>query len=182
MNEIKQLQQKIVEVKEWLVKEFNGVRTGRATLSILDSVRVDSYGSKVPLVQVGNISMEDVRTIRITPWDTTQIQALEKSITEANLGVSTSSDDRGVRVSFPALTEETRATIVKLAKSKLEQAKVSLRGYRDETWQAIQASEKEGVIPEDEKFRLKDEMEKVVKEASTEMEHLYSQKEKEILG
>ena len=179
---IKDLEQKILEVKEWLIKEFNSVRTGRATLSILDSVRVDSYGSKVLLNQVGNITMEDTRTIRIAPWDTTHIQAIEKSIIDANLGVSTASDDKGVRVLFPALTEETRENIVKVAKNKLEQAKISLRGSRDETWQNIQTEEKNGNIPEDEKFRLKDKMEKVVKEASLDMDALYASKEKEILG
>ena len=179
---IKKLEQKTIEVKDWLIKEFNGVRTGRATISILDSVRVDSYSSKVPLIQVGNISMEDARTIRIAPWDPTQIQVIAKAITDANLGVSTASDDRGVRVIFPALTEETRANILKLAKSKLEQAKVSLRGLRDETWQEIQVKEKASEIAEDDKFRLKEEMEKVIKDVSAEMDVMYVSKEKEIIG
>ncbi|PIP87326.1 ribosome recycling factor [Candidatus Campbellbacteria bacterium CG22_combo_CG10-13_8_21_14_all_36_13] len=181
MSDIKELQQKSTESLDWLEKEFGSIRTGRATASILDSIRVDSYGSKVPVVQVGNVNVEDSRTIRIVPWDTTQISALEKAISDANLGVSISSEDRGVRVIFPMLTEETRGNILKLAKAKLEQARISLRGARDETWQKIQTKEKNNEIAEDEKFRLKEEMEKVVKETNASMDEMYASKEKEIM-
>jgi len=182
MYDFGELKNKITETEEWLVKEFSSVRTGRATASLLDSVRVDSYGSKVPVNQVGNVMMEDARTIRITPWDSSQLPAIETAITQANLGVSVAVDDKGARIIFPALTEETRGNILKIAKAKLEDARVSLRGSRDDVWGDLQSKEKAGEIGEDVKFTAKEEMEKLVKEANTKFDELYASKEKEIMN
>lgn len=174
------LPQKIKEIKEWLLKELGSVRTGRASIALFDGVRVESYGSKLPLAQVASVAVEDARTIRITPWDLSLIGHIEKAISSAELGVSTASDERGVRAIFPALTEETREDILKIAKSRLEQAKVSLRGARDDAWHGIQKDEKDGAITEDEKFRRKDEMEKMIKDANDALDEMYFEKEKNI--
>lgn len=169
-------------VEEWLKKELSQVRTGRANPALLDSVQVESYGARVPINQVGNIVAEDPRTLRVTPWDHSQIKDIEKAIMAANLGVAVGADDKGVRVSFPELTTERRESILKIAKKKLEEAKVSLRTERDRVWNDIQAKEKEGGMGEDEKFRLKAEMQKMVDEMQKKLEEHMTKKEKEIMS
>lgn len=178
----KDLENRIEEIKGWLKDEFLSIQTGRATPAILDNIRIDNYGSKVPLNQVASISLEGPRTLKVNPWDKSQIADIEKAVTDADIGVSASSDDSGVRVSFPELTSEKRETLLKLVNAKHEEARVSLRRERDEIWQEIQENEKDGDISEDEKFRLKDEMEKLVTEANKELDEMTERKEKDIRG
>lgn len=167
-------------IEEWLGNEYLGVRTGRATPAILDGVSVEAYGARTPLKHAAAISIEDAKTLRVAPWDKTQIKAMEKAVMEANLGLSVSSDDRGLRVFFPDLTSERRTSLVKVVREKLEQARVSVRSERDEIWSDIQSQEREGSIAEDEKFRLKDEMQKYVDAANKKLEELAGRKEDEI--
>ncbi|OGG54732.1 ribosome recycling factor [Candidatus Kaiserbacteria bacterium RIFCSPHIGHO2_02_FULL_49_11] len=174
------LKKKVADTEEWLKKEYQGIRTGRATPTLLDGVLVESYGSRMPLIQVGSVSVEDARTIRIAPWDQSQIKAIEKGVTDANLGVGVSADERGVRVTFPELTSERRGALMKIAKDKLEDARVSLRGERDRVWSDIQKKEKESEISEDEKFRYKDEMQKLVDEGNKKLDILAEKKRAEI--
>ena len=176
------LKKKAKDVEEWLKKELSQIRTGRATPTLLDGVLVEVYGSRTPLNQIGSVSIEDPRTLRVSVWDTSQIKAVEKAVGVANLGVSVAVDERGVRVSFPELTSERRAQVIKIAKERLEQARVSLRKLRDETWNEIQRREKEGGMSEDEKFRFKDMMEKTVQETGKNMDAQLEKKEKEISG
>jgi len=175
------LKAKISDIEEWLKKEFFGIRTGRATPSVLDSIRVDSYGAKLPIVQVANVGIEDNRTLRIVPYEASAGKEIEKAIVTSNLGLSVSSDDRGVRVSFPELTSENRSALAKVVKEKLEQARISLRGERDRVWGDIVKQEKEGDIAEDEKFRYKEEMQKLVDGGNSNLELLADKKEREIL-
>jgi ribosome recycling factor len=175
-----ELKARVKDVEEWLKKENTQIRTGRASIGLLDFIRVNSYDSLVPLNQVASLSTEDPRTIRISPWDSSQVKEIEKVLVASNLGVSVSVDDRGIRVSFPPLTTERRDEFVKLAKTKLEQAKVSLRKHRDEVWEDIQAKEKEGGMSEDEKFRFKSEMEKIIQDTTKNLEALCGKKEDEI--
>jgi ribosome recycling factor len=172
--------QKNKDVEEWLKKELSNVRTGRANVAILDGVQVESYGSMVPLSQVGNLATEDPKTIRISPWDMTQIKAIEKGILLADLGVSVTVDDKGLRVIFPELTGERRLSLVKHAKQKLEDAKVSLRMHRDDVMKDLQAKEKAGGIGKDDIFRFKTELQKIVDETNKKLEEQFAKKEKEI--
>lgn len=176
------LKQSIKEVEEWLKKEHSGIRTGRATPAILDGVMVESYGSKMPVNQIGNITSEGARSLRITPWEISQAKAIEKAILVSDLGLSVSVDDKGVRVTFPELTTERRNSLIKIVKQKLEDARVSLRGERDKAWEDIQTKEKEGGMGEDEKFRLKNEMQKLIDEGNKNLDEITSRKEKEILS
>ena len=102
------LDKNIKETDEWLTREFSGIRTGRATPAILDSVKADVYGTRTALIQIGTVSIEDARTLRVIPWDKSLNKAVEKAITEADLGVSVATDDQGLRVLFPELTAERR--------------------------------------------------------------------------
>jgi len=174
------LKKQLHEVEKWLGNEYLGVRTGRATPAILDNVVVEVFSSRTPLKHAASISIEDAKTIRVAPWDKSLIKAMEKAIAEANLGLSVSSDDQGLRVSFPDLTSERRQALVKVTREKLEHARVSVRAERDEVWSDIQAKEREGEIPEDDKFRLKEEMQNCVDAANQKLESLALRKEEEI--
>lgn len=167
-------------VVEWLTREFAGVRTGRATPALLDLVQVESYGTRVPINQIGSVSVEDARTLRISVWDANAVRAVEKGITEADLGVSVVTDSSGLRVIFPELTSERRAQLLKLAKAKLEEARVSLRGARDESMKEIDALEKGGDMSQDEKFSSKETLQKRVDAMNATLESLYARKEEEI--
>lgn len=171
-----------VETAEWLRKAFVSIQTGRATPALLDNVLVNSYGAKIHVNQLASITVEDARTLRIVPWDTDSIQNIEVAVRDADLGVGISVDEKGIRVTCPELTTETRQKLVKLVKQKLEEARVSLRNERDEAWNDIQKGEKMGDIVEDDKFRFKDEMEKISKDANERLEEISSKKEKEIMG
>ncbi len=173
-------QQKLKETQEWFNKELSGIRTGRASISFLDPVKVDSYGSEMPISSVASISAEDAKTIRISPWDNSQIQAIEKAINLADLGVGVVVDGTGIRVIFPELTGERRMQLVKVAKTKLEDARVALRRERNEVSDDINTKKKSGEMGEDDAMRAKTEMEKIFQDASTKLEEAFGKKEKEI--
>lgn len=171
----------LINIEEWLKKEFSGLRTGRATIALLDNVFVESYGSKMPLNQSATLSIEDPRTIRIAPWDKSLVGPIEKAISQADLGVSTVSDGEGVRAIFPALTTETREKLVKVAKNKTEEAKVSVRNDRAVAMKEIETAQKNGELPEDDAKRDKENLQKMVDEANNKLDILFKQKEEEIL-
>lgn len=171
---------KLTEAREWLSREYQGLRTGRATPVILDSVQVSAYGSSMPLKQVASVSVEDSRTLRVAPFDVSLSKEIEKAITAADLGLGVSSSDATVRVTFPELTSERRQEFVKLAKQKLEEARVAVRAARDEVWSGVQAQEREGGMSEDDKFRLKDEIQKKVDAANSALEEQFKKKEQEM--
>ncbi len=170
----------IKQADEWLVKEFAGIRTGRATPTILDGVQVESYGSRMPISSIAAIATEDARTIRISPWDKTQTVEIEKAILVSNLGLSVSVDEKGLRISFPELTADRRTVLLKLARDKQEDAKVRVRMERDKVNKEILAQEKLGGMGEDERNRYKTEVDKMVQDANKVFESHFEKKEKEI--
>jgi len=175
------LNNKIKTTEEWLAKELSGIRTGRASISFLDGVRVESYGSEMPISSLASISTEDSKTIRITPWDSTQIKGIEKALSTSDLGVSVMTDSAGVRVIFPELTGERRTQLAKVAKEKLEDSRVALRRERNEAMDDLSAQKKAGSMSEDEMEFNKAEVEKKIKEAGAKLESLFEKKESEIL-
>ncbi len=168
------------EIVKWLEREFSGIRTGRATPMLLDSVHVESYGTRVPIQQVGSVSVEDPRTLRISVWDQSAIKAVEKAIIEADLGVSAVADSSGLRVIFPELTSERRVQLLKLAKAKLEESRVSIRAARDEAIKEIESLEKAGEMSQDEKFSAKEDLQKRVDSFNNTLSNHLELKEKEI--
>ena len=171
---------KITAAKEWLAKEYRGLRTGRAAPAILDGVSVSAYGSMMPLKQVAAIGVEDARTLRVQPFDAGLLKDIERGIVNASLGVGTTTDSSSVRVSFPELTSERRTQLVKLAKGKLEEARTTVRVAREETWKDIQSKEKDGKLTEDDKFMLKEDLQKRVDKANEELEKSFESKEVEV--
>lgn len=174
--DITQFKKAAAEKTDWLQKELQGVRTGRATPALLDGVSIESYGSRMKLNQVAAISVEDAKSLYVTPWDKSQIKDIEKAITVADLGVSVGSDEKGVRVSFPELTAERRQQLMKLTRSKLEEARVHLKTARAK---AIADVEKSGAS-EDEEKRLKADIQKIVDETNGALEASAEKKEKEL--
>jgi len=168
------------EIEEWLRTELSLLRTGRATVAILDSISVDSYGSRTPIAHVASINAEDPRTLRIAPWDKSQAKAIEEAIRKADLGLSVTVDDGGLRVIFPELTSERRAQIIKLLKSKLEDARVSVRKAREELVNEWKRMEKDGELSEDEHFRAKEELQKEVDNANRRFDEMAAKKETDI--
>ncbi len=174
------LSKKLAEVVSWLQKEFTGIRTGQAAPAILDNIKVESYGTTVNLQQVSSVSIEDARTLRLSLWDASQSAAVEKAIRDADLGVSLVVDSGGFRVIFPELTSDRRQQLLKIAGSKQEDARVSVRSARDEVMKQIEADKKSGVISEDEAFIRKEKVQKLIENANKELEQLLKNKEKEI--
>ena len=174
------LEKKLTEAKEWLSREYQSLRTGRAAPTLLDVVHVDAYGSRMPLKQVANIGIEGARSLIVTPFDASLLKDIERGIVSADLGVGTVASGNFIRINFPELTTDRRQELVKAAKSKLEEARVAVRSARDESWSAIQEQEREGTLREDEKFRLKEELQKKIDAANDALEALFDKKEKEV--
>ena len=168
------------EIIDWLNNEYVGIRTGQATPALLDSLKVESYGSMMPLNQVGSVGIEDARTLRISLWDAGGIPAVEKALRDADLGVSVATDSTGLRVIFPELTSDRRVQLVKLAKSKFEDSRVSVRSARDEIMKDLDKQEKEGDISEDEKFTKREAVQKKVETVNAQLEALYDKKNAEV--
>lgn len=172
----------IKKVGEFLTKEYSQLNIGRASPLVLDGISVDSYGSRLPLKNVANISIEDPKTLRISPWDKSQVKEIEKSIMAGNIGLSVATDDLGIRVIFPQLTTESRQTLVKILKEKLEESRITVRRERERIWDDVQSKEKEGKLTEDEKFRAKDELQKIIDETNSGLEASFEKKQKEVMG
>lgn len=168
--------------EKWLADELSSVRTGRATPTLLDAIQVEVYGSRMSLIEVASITVEDVRSLYVAPWDKSQIKPIEKAITVADLGVGVGSDDKGVRVSFPELTAERRQQLVKIVRGKLEDARVTLRGERSRTMDDIDGKKKDGAMGEDDAHRAKDEVQKIIDAGNAALEALVEKKEKELNG
>jgi len=164
------------KIEEWLSKEYSQIHTGRATPMVLDSVMVDSYGSRMPIKNVAQISIEDPKTLRVSPWDKSQIKGIESAISECNLGLSIVSDGEGVRVIFPMLTTENRAKLVKILKERMEDARISVRKERQNE------IDKTEDLPEDEKKRAKEDIQKCVDESNNNLESIFAKKETDLMN
>jgi ribosome recycling factor len=166
------------KVEDWLAKEYSQLHTGRASPMVLDGISIESYGARMAIKNIASISIEDPKTLRVVPWDKSQIKGIDNAIVAANIGLSVATDDAGLRVIFPMLTEETRTKMVKILKEKLEDARISVRKERENILDDI----KDKNLPEDEAFRAKEELQKHVAEANTKLEAVFEKKEKEVLG
>jgi len=171
---------KLEDAVVWLTGEYSSIRSGQATPALLDSIKVEQYGAMMPINQVGSVGIEDARTLRVSPWDASGVAAIERAIIDADLGVSVSTDSSGLRVIFPELTSERREQLMKLAKSKLEEARVRVRTARDEAMKQIDAAQKSGDISEDERFTKKEEVQKLVDAGNKKLESLLASKEVEL--
>lgn len=177
-----QTNQELATIEEWLRKEYMQISTGRAHPALLDSVLIDSYGSKQPIKNIASVNIEDARTLRITPWDKGSIKDIEKGITDSKLPVTLTVDGEGVRANIPQLTEESKKSIVKLIKEKLEDARVRIRNERNRVEKELDTQKKDGDIGEDDMFRDKESLQKLIDEANRSVEELFTKKETDIMS
>ncbi len=161
---------------------FNKIRTGRAHPSILDSIMVDYYGSETAINQVANITVEDARSLMISPWEKNMMGAIEKAIMMSDLGLNPSNNGDVIRVPMPALTEETRKEYTKQAKSEAENARVALRNIRRDANQHLKDLLKEKEISEDEERRAEQNIQKITDSHIAKIEEKYSAKEADLLS
>ncbi|MEK7535450.1 MAG: ribosome recycling factor [Patescibacteria group bacterium] len=174
------LKNKLSEVEKWLSHEYQSLRTGRATPAVLDPVNVDMYGSQSKISHLAAISIEDARTLRIAPYDKSAVRAIESALQAANLGISVIVDGSGLRVSFPELNSERRKVLERLIKEKHEEARVKVRREREDILNDVTKREKDGEISEDEKFTLKEDLQKMVDLTNNNLEVATARKQQEI--
>lgn len=168
------------KVLEFLKQDISGLRTGRASTAIVDSVMVEAYGSRQPLKNVASISVSDAKTLVVDPWDKSVMQAVEAAIRNSDVGINPVNDGKVIRLPLPDLTAERRQELIKVLHQKLEHARISVRKIREEVRTAIDAAEKKKEISEDEKFSEQEKLEKVVKEYNDKIKVIGDEKEKEI--
>lgn len=173
--------QRMDKTIESLRGEFSKLRTGRASMSLLEGIRVDCYGSLMPINQMATIGISDSRTLVITPWDKTVIPEIERSIHKSDIGLQPMSDGKVVRISIPPLTEERRKDLVKVAKRVTEEARVGVRSSRREANEAVKKLQKDGKISEDELKKWEGEVQKMTDQSIAQIDSLLANKEKEIL-
>lgn len=166
---------------ESLKQELTKLRTGRAHPSLLDHITVDYYGSQVPLNQVANISVEDPRTLGITPWEKSMVQAIEKAIITSDLGLNPATSGSLIRVPMPALTEERRKDMIRLVRQEGEGTKVAIRNIRRDANNDLKSLLKEKEITEDDERRGQDAVQKLTDKYVAEVEVVLSEKEKDLM-
>ncbi|HSL91787.1 MAG TPA: ribosome recycling factor [Candidatus Limnocylindrales bacterium] len=162
-------------------KELGKIRTGRASFSLLDGIKVDYYGTPTPLQQVGTLSVPESRLITVTPWDAKMIGPIEKAIQAGGLGLNPSSDGKVVRIPIPPLTEERRKELVKLVKKMAEDARVAVRNIRREAIERIKEKERKKEISEDEMKRAQERIQKETDAFVKKVDDILKAKEQEIL-
>jgi len=172
---------KMAKAVEHLRDEFSRVRTGRATPALVEKMRVDYYGSEVPLQQLAGFTVPEPRVLVIQPYDKGAMAAIEKAIQQSDLGINPSNDGVVVRLVFPALTEERRKEMVKVVKHQAEEGRVAVRNVRRHARQELEALEKAGEISRDELERIEKDLEKATHEVVAEVDQLLSHKEHELL-
>lgn len=178
LNEYELKMDKAIDV---LKREFMGLRTGRASVSLLDSIFVDSYGSKVPLNQVSNISVPEPRMITVQVWDETLTSIVESTIRNSDLGLNPMLEGNLIRIPIPELSEERRKELVKIASKYSEDCKVSIRNIRRDAMEKIKNEEKNKEISKDESFKISEEVQKITDKLIEKIDHLFTEKEKDIL-
>ncbi|MGD9503563.1 MAG: ribosome recycling factor [Syntrophobacteraceae bacterium] len=166
---------------EALEREYKRLRTGRASSSLLDGVRVNYYGTPTPLAQLATVTTPDPRTIMVQPWDQTVLGEVEKSILKSELGLTPNNDGKVIRIGIPPLTEERRKDLVKMINKKAEEYKVIMRNIRRDSNELIKDLKKDKEISEDEQFKAQDEVQKITDDFIKKIDEIYSAKEKEIL-
>lgn len=166
---------------EDLENELKRVRTGRASLSLLDGIRVEYYGTQTPLNQMASLSVPESRMIVIQPWDVSALKEIEKAILKSDLGLTPSSDGKLIRISIPPLTEERRKELVKVVSKMCEEHKIAARNIRRDSNELIKGFKKDGDIAEDDAFKAQERIQKITDEYIAKIDGIYKNKEKEIL-
>jgi ribosome recycling factor len=168
------------EALEWFRGELTGIRTGRVKPELVDSLPVEYYGTRNPLKGLASISNTDARTLVISPWDPSAVSAIEKTITEVNLGAMPIVDGKIIRLSFPTQTEEAREQTVKMLHKKAEEARIRLRQARDEAMKILKDEKESSAITEDDFYEGREKLDEMIDAANDEIKDWVEKKEEEV--
>lgn len=178
---IKKIKPELEKVINFLAKELQGIRSSRASPSLVEDIEVECYGGKFPLKQLATISITGPRQILIQPWDNSYIEGIVKGLEKKSLGFSVVVEKNSIRIDLPALSEEFRESLLKMVSQKREQARQTIRRWRDEAWGEIQEKFREGKISEDNKYKAKNELQKMIDQYNEKIEEMVEKKKKEIM-
>jgi ribosome recycling factor len=178
---IDDLKKRMQSALDLVLKEFSGLRTGRASTALLEPIHVDAYGSSMPLSQVGTISVVDSRLLAVQVWDKSMAKVVEKAIRDAGLGLNPQGDGTTIRVPLPELSQDRRKELAKIAAKYAEQGRVAVRNVRREGMDMLKKQEKDKVISEDDMHRISDEVQKITDDYIKKVDEALSHKEKDIL-
>jgi len=183
MDYLKQAEKKFNDSIDHLNGELAGVRSGRASAGLVDTIKVEVYGQSMPLKSVATITTPDAKTIQIQPWDQSNLAFIEKAISEnQNLGLNPSNDGRVIRIGIPPLSEETRTQLTKVVKEKAESANISMRNARHEVLNSAKADEKSGNITQDQLVKTQKDLDKLIDDYHKKIQAIVEDKEKEIMS
>lgn len=166
---------------EYLKNELMGLQVGRATPRLVEDLEVECYNQFLPIKQLAAIQVPEPRVIVIRPWDKNIIKDIERAISNSRLGLTPAVDEDTVRLNIPPLSEERRRELVKILQDKAEECRISVRRQREDIWKEIQALEREGKIPEDDKFRAKDKLQELIDEYNKKIDEAAQRKREEIM-
>ncbi len=179
---VKDAKEKMGKSIEAFAAEISKIRTGKATTALLDGIKVDYYGTSTHINQLANVSVLDIHTLSITPWDKGVVAAIERAIMASDLGLNPRSDGTNIKVPIPPLTEERRKDMVKLVKKFGEDFKIAIRNIRRDANEHLKKSEKDKKITEDDRKRFEDDVQKATNDAIKKIDDLIVHKEKEIMA
>ncbi|MFO7483869.1 ribosome recycling factor [Oceanibaculum nanhaiense] len=179
--DLKDIQRRMSGAVEVLRQEFGGLRTGRASTSLVELVTVDAYGSQMPLNQVASVSVPEPRMLTVQVWDNGMVKAVEKAIREAGLGLNPQTEGNVIRLPIPDLSEERRQELTKVAAKYAEQARVSIRNVRRDGMDLLKRLEKDGEISQDDQRRFEKDIQKMTDDTITEVDQALATKDKEIM-
>ena len=178
---LSELREKMTKTVDALERDFQRIRTGRASASLLDGIKVDCYETQMPLDQVASISVPESRLITIQPWDQSVIGDIEKGILKSELGLTPMNDGKIIRIAIPPLTEERRKELAKVARKMAEEGKIAIRNHRRDANEMFKELKKEKEISEDEFHKAQDEVQKITDEFVKKIDEITAKKEKEIV-
>jgi ribosome recycling factor len=178
---LEEAREKMSNSLDALRREFNRIRTGRASTALLDGIKVDAYETRMPLDQVASVSVPESRLITIKPWDQSILGEIEKAILKSELGLTPMNDGKIIRISIPPLTEERRKELAKVARKMAEESKIAVRNHRREANEMLKELKNEKEISEDEMFKAQEEVQKLTDEFIGKVDEITAEKEKEII-
>jgi ribosome recycling factor len=179
---IKEMQRKMDRALEVLGQDFSRIRTGRASVALLEGIKVDAYGTAMPISQVASLAAPEPRLLTVQPWDTGLMSDLEKAILRSDLGLTPSNDGKIIRIPIPPLTTDRRKELVKSTKKMTEESKVALRNLRRDANEQLKELKKDKQISEDETFKAQEEVQKATDDYIKKLDALAAEKEKEIMS
>ena len=177
---IDKIKPELEKVITFLDRELSKIRLSGASISLIEDIEVDCFGQKMPLKQLGAISLPEPRQILIQPWDKSYIESIEKALNRASIGISPVVDKEVVRINLPPLNEESRNNLVKVISEKKENARQTVRHWREEAWKEIQDRFKEGEISEDDKYKGKDKLQELIDQYNKKIDEKADKKKKEV--